>query len=252
MHGFGMLAGMRRGGHLSSAAAFLRQHGVLAFAPNVVPYNTVEARSAMWQQRINRVLDICKTDRVNLVAHSMGGLDARYLISVMGMHEVVNSLVTISTPHRGSFLADYIQSQPDRITTILADLANWLGSNALVDGTSDFETAVKQLSPQYIETEFNPAVQDHETVKYWSVAGQAGKGQQTPVNPVLKVFNSVLYDAEGPNDGMVSVKSAEWGEFLGPVEADHMQQVGLSFMAGKFSANDLFGRIAQLMVDAEF
>ncbi len=252
MHGFGMLAGIRRGGHLSTAAAFLRQHGVRAFSPNVVPYNTVEARSIMWKNRIERVMDLCKTDRVNLVAHSMGGLDARYLISEMGMHNSVNCLVTVSTPHRGSYLADYIQSQPERITSILTELANWLGSNALVDGESDFETAVKQLSPDYVCNQFNPAVPDNDSVMYWSIAGHAGKGENTPVNPVLRVFNSVLYDAEGPNDGMVSVKSAKWGNFLGPVEADHMQQVGLSFMAGKFSANDLFGRIAQLMVDKGF
>ena len=219
MHGFGMLAGIRRGGHLSTAAAFLRQRGVRAFSPNVTPYNTVEARCAMWKTRIEHVLDECRTDRVNLVAHSMGGLDARYLISVMGLHHVVNSLVTISSPHKGSYLATYLQSQPDRLTTIVTDFANWLGSNALVDGDSDFETAVKQLTPDYVEHEFNPSVPDHDSVKYWSIAGQAGKGPGTPINPVLRVFNSVLFETEGLNDGMVSVDSAEWGEFLGTIDA---------------------------------
>ncbi|NND71740.1 MAG: lipase [Rhodothermales bacterium] len=252
MHGFGMLAGIRRGGHLSTAAAFLRQRGVRAYSPNVTPYHTVEARSTMWKARIEHVLEECKTDRVNLIAHSMGGLDARYLISVMGLHTVVNSLVTLSSPHRGSYLATYLQSQPERLTTIVTEFANWLGSNALVEGNSDFETAVRQLTPDFVIHQFNPAVLDHPSVKYWSLAGQAGKGPATPINPVLRVFNSVLYEMEGNNDGMVSVESAKWGEFLGTVEADHMQQVGLSFMAGKFSANDIFSRIAALLVEYDF
>ncbi len=47
---------------------------------------------------------------VNIVAHSMGGLDARYLISHMSFSRVA-SLTTIATPHRGSSFMDYIQER---------------------------------------------------------------------------------------------------------------------------------------------
>ena len=46
--------------------------------------------------------------RVLIVAHSMGGLDARYMISRMGMEDHVAALLTITTPHRGSPYADWI------------------------------------------------------------------------------------------------------------------------------------------------
>ena len=45
MHGFGMLAGLRRLGHLHNEAMDLRSHGVPAYAPNVAPYNTVAVRA---------------------------------------------------------------------------------------------------------------------------------------------------------------------------------------------------------------
>ena len=91
MHGFGVLASIRRGGHLHEEAMSLRSHGVLAFAPNVAPYTVVPTRAAMWKERIERVLEETGADKVNLIAHSMGGLDARYLISRMGMHSRVAS-----------------------------------------------------------------------------------------------------------------------------------------------------------------
>src|SRR5580692_9842199 len=41
--------------------------------------------------------------RVHLFAHSMGGLDARWMISKLDVADQVLSLTTIGTPHRGSF-----------------------------------------------------------------------------------------------------------------------------------------------------
>ena len=48
---------------------------------------------------------------VNLIGHSMGGLDCRYLISQIPHSErtfVVKSLTTIATPHLGSSFADFL------------------------------------------------------------------------------------------------------------------------------------------------
>lgn len=46
---------------------------------------------------------------VNLVGHSMGGLDCRYLISQIQPKSFTPiSLTTISTPHRGSPFADFL------------------------------------------------------------------------------------------------------------------------------------------------
>lgn len=45
-------------------------------------------------------------DRVDIIAHSLGGLDSRYAIAKLGLAKHVRALVTIGTPHRGSPLAD--------------------------------------------------------------------------------------------------------------------------------------------------
>ncbi|MDX1429700.1 MAG: lipase, partial [Rhodothermales bacterium] len=131
MHGFGLLAGMRRGGHLYNAASYLRMHGVMAYAPNVVPYNTVAVRTGMWLERFTHVLSETGAEKLNLIAHSMGGLDARYLIAQCGLHDRVATLTTIATPHRGTHIAEFIVTRPERLRDLLADLADWLGTKAV-------------------------------------------------------------------------------------------------------------------------
>src|SRR4051812_21326872 len=48
-----------------------------------------------------------RDEKIIIFAHSMGGLDARYMISKLGMEDRVAALITITTPHRGSPYADW-------------------------------------------------------------------------------------------------------------------------------------------------
>ncbi len=91
---------------------------------------------------------------MNIIAHSMGGLDARYLISRLQPKGVdVRSLVTVATPHRGSALADYII---DGIGPVhLARLYR------LWEQSTGWEAAAfAQLTRRYMEDEFNPKTKD--------------------------------------------------------------------------------------------
>ncbi len=253
MHGFGMLAVFLRGGHMHDEAMYLRLRGVRAYAPNVSPYHTVPVRADMWKDRIFKILDETKKDRVNLIAHSMGGLDARYLISELQMHEVVASLVTVSTPHRGSSLADIVLERPERIQHWLSDAANWAGTNAMDEGSADFRQAVMDLTPSYVIETFNPSVPDHPDVRYWSYAGRAGKGTKMSINPLLRPMNVMLHNREGVNDGFVSVDSARWGTHLGPIDADHAQQIGIDLTpSSQFESTEFYADIAKMLGDEGF
>lgn len=252
MHGFGIGASFRREGHLHDEAMHLRSRGVRAVAPNVSPYNTVRARTATWDHRLKHVLDEARADRLFLIAHSMGGLDARYLISEMGWHEVVDVLVTVSTPHRGSSVARLILNQPEAVRNWLTDMADWVGSHILEDGSANIRQALEELTPEYVTETFNPAVPDHPDVEYWSYGCQAGKGTPIPIDPIFRFLNRSLYAEEGPNDGIVSVQSARWGRYLGTVDADHARQVGLSSgLAAPFNSNAFYASIAQTLADED-
>jgi triacylglycerol lipase len=250
MHGFGIGASFRRGGHLHDEAMHLRSRGVRAVAPNVSPYDTVRARCETWEKRLIRVLDETGADRLTLIAHSMGGLDARYLITKRGWHDTVDALVTVATPHRGSSVASFILEQPERVRKWLANMADWLGTHILEDGSANVRQALRELTPEHVENTFNEEVPNHPDVQYWSYGCQAGTGTDTPVDPIFRYLNNYLYEKEGVNDGIVSVQSARWGDYLGTVNADHARQVGIrSSLAAHFDSNEFYASIAQKLAN---
>ncbi len=250
MHGFGIGASIRRGGHLHAEAMHLRSRGVRAVAPNVSPYDTVTARCETWQERLTRVVDETHADQLSLIAHSMGGLDARYLISKKGWHDTVDTLVTVATPHRGSSVASLILEQPDAVRKWLANMADWLGTHILEDGSADIRQALRELTPEYVENTFNEEVPNHPDVQYWSYGCRAGTGTDIPIDPIFRYLNNYLFEHEGVNDGIVSVRSARWGEYQGTVDADHARQVGIrSRLAADFDSNEFYASIAEKLAD---
>ena len=253
MHGFGILAGFLRKGHLHDEAMSLRRRGVLAFAPNVAPYHTVPERAKMWERRLAHVLRETQAPKLNLVAHSMGGLDARYLISRQGLHERVATLTTVSTPHHGTYAATVLMQQPDLLRRLVAEVADWMGALVLEDATADFQQAVAELAPEHVTGAFNPAVPNHPAVRYWSYAGRAGKGTDVPISPLFRLLNHLIYAREGENDGYVSVESARWGTFLGTLDLDHGREIGLPPLPGNRAKSSAFYRsIVRMLADEGF
>lgn len=106
--------------------------------------------------------------------------------------------------------------------------------------------ALAQLMPQYLEEEFNPATPDvaetrvcaRELVpapyalrprpsdaasQYYWLAGSFPEERHPP--PLRQLARYLRDEEKGPNDGLVSVASAEWGTECGVVEADHNELV---------------------------
>jgi triacylglycerol lipase len=185
---------------------FLGGRGFRVLYPEVSPTGGVTERARQLREQILQ----WTAEPVNLIAHSMGGLDARYLISRLGLAERVRSLTTIATPHRGTFLADWFTANfRHRIPLLMALEA--FGMN--LDGFGDCRPAVCR--------EFNEATPDAPGVRYFSYGGEASLAR---LSPVLRRSWSIITPVEGANDGMVSVASARWGEYLGTMHADHFAQ----------------------------
>lgn len=154
--------------------------------------------------------------RVVIIAHSMGGLDARYMLAKLGMEKRVAALVTISTPHRGSPYADWC----------LKNLGKRLGGLKLmkllkldIDALSDLTTTSC--------ARFNDQIHDHPDVKYYSISA-ARKWHQTQA--FLLHSYKIILDREGENDGLVSISSAQWGEHLETWKADHWHVINRRIM----------------------
>ena len=155
--------------------------------------------------------------KVNLVAHSMGGLDARWWIGRLGGHAKVASLVTIGAPHRGTSVADWGARR------VGSALSGW----RLLREVGIDPTAFGDLTREACE-ERNALLAGEPEVPTFSYGG-ARPWWETAA-PLLPSFR-ILQRAEGPNDGLVSVWSARFGEYRGTVPADHFAQTGWHWTA---------------------
>ncbi|KND88898.1 Lipase 2 [Tolypocladium ophioglossoides CBS 100239] len=181
---------------------------------SVPPSDAIEARAAKLAADIAAASAFdpspspSRPTPVNIIAHSMGGLDARYMISHLlraTPNVRVASLTTISTPHRGSTFADYLLKEGAG-PIYLPKLYGVLQRAGL--GTKAFA----QLTTRYMADEFNPRTVDDPSVRYFSYGAVMN---EPPLLSPFRLSYRVIGEAEGPNDGLVSVDSSRWGTYEG-------------------------------------
>lgn len=224
-HGYGGFSMLISPSPMHKPCMRLREHGIIAFAPNIVPYATIDIRAEQWVEVIHKITYQYQFDRLNVVAHSMAGLDMRYAISHLNIVDKVASLTTIAAPHHGTSLAELILTAPNAIKEKLGDLANWFGENIYPSQKSDAVAAIKQLTREYISEVFNPTTPDSAEIPYFSYSAAVGKGTDEPLNPIYIVQNQLIYQQEGMNDSFVGVESAKWGEHLKTLKISHLEQI---------------------------
>lgn len=227
-HGYGAIASVIKPSPLHDAALLLRSHGIVAWAPNIVPYARIETRSEAWVQLLERILDEGGYDKVNIVAHSMGGLDIRHALVHAGIDKQVSSLTTIASPHHGTSLAEFALKTPNKLREKLGEFFDWVGNNIYPDIKSDALGPVEQLTREYICETFNPATPNSDRVSYYTYSAAVGEGTDTPINTLTRYQNHLIYSEEGLNDGFVSVESAKWGEHLKTIDLSHLEQMKLN------------------------
>ncbi|KAK4142056.1 triacylglycerol lipase [Dichotomopilus funicola] len=182
----------------------LTAHHAEVITTSVPPSGSIETRAAKLAEGIEAQ---AHGRSVNIVAHSMGGLDARYMISQLRPSSVdVKSLITVATPHHGSPFADYLLDGigPDYLPRLYE----------LWERTTGWEPrAFSQLTTRYMADEFNRKTPDVEGVRYFSY-GAAVKNKPPLLSP-FRHSHGVIEQLEGPNDGLVSVESSKWGTYKG-------------------------------------
>lgn len=197
---------------------------------------SVEERAVDLQTYLNNQPDV-KDRKVHLIAHSMGGLDSRYMISRLGMADRVISLTTLGTPHQGTSIADFDLS-------ILGGLLTVLDATRLVDLRGFFDLT-RLYSREFAQT----GVPDPQNVRYFSIAGLYEPGFVSL--DLLKPTHDFILKSEGPNDGLVSVASASFGTFLGTWPGDHFRLINwptnLLGTPGEFADHSIIDRYLGLV-----
>jgi triacylglycerol lipase len=191
----------------------LRENGVVIHLGNTDAWGTIESNAEMLKTTVDKILKETGKEKVNIIAHSKGGLDSRYLIWKYDYGDKVASLTTISTPHRGAVLADMILNlkslntkSAKRTLEDLVKLYNDVYPNIYTAGYDLTTTNMK---------EFNRMVTMDDKVFYQSIYSVMN-------NAADDLFFTASYDyikkEIGANDGLVSEYSARWGNNITKVE----------------------------------
>lgn len=175
----------------------------------------VETNAYQLKETIDKVLEKTGAEKINVVAHSKGGLDTRYLISTLGYGDKIASLTTLQTPHHGSKTVDWLMRFPRFITKTVGFL-----TSALYKILGDKKPAAHKCFELFTTQgakKFNEANPDNENVYYQSYAF------------VMKRFTSDIFmclpslvvgSLEGENDGLLPPSAVMWGEFKGIVRSN--------------------------------
>ncbi len=216
---------------------FLRKQNVTVYASNQDGLGTVANNAAQLKEEILSILAKEGCDKVNLIAHSKGGLDARFMISQLGMEDHVVSLTTLSTPHHGSGLSAKLLTMPLFMAKTIAFFMNTFYA-LLGDRQPDILRLGQELTTQAME-DFNQAVPNADSVYYQSFSSTA---------PHKKAFLRFIpyqisrYCEQDDTDGMVAVRSSRWGNYRGSMSAelDHFKMVGVYGSKKKLTGVGLF------------
>lgn len=198
----------------------LKRLGAKIYYANQEALGTIEYNGEDIRKRIFEILEENDCDKVNIIAHSKGGLDARYAISILGMEDYVASLTTISTPHRGVKMVDYLCHLPDGLYRWVAKIFDtYFGK--LGDKCPNFYDATRAFSTIQSK-EFNEKVKDSEKVYYQSYTTVLKNIFSDYILFIPYIFIKRL---EGENDGLVSIESAKWGDFKGVIRNPHLRGI---------------------------
>lgn len=212
--------------YFKGIASHLKEHGFEVYPTSVSFAADVDTRAQDLRREVERILAATAQSKVHIIAHSMGGLDARHMIVNENMADKVASLTTLGTPHLGASIADWALANGfDKIIETLRKVIN-------LEGCKSLTFAVCR--------EFNEAARNAEALNpvfYQTYAG-AQKRELTFL-PFQKTWQ-IVYEREGDNDGLVSLASQKWLPELRadngviktiprhelPFPADHVNQMG--------------------------
>lgn len=258
----------------------LESDGHQVVVASMDPFNSTSIRGNQLLQQVQVALVKTGAAKVNLVAHSQGGLDARYVASVIP--ERIGAVFTVSTPHMGAHIADVLLQRAPGFTVELAKaFFKAVGRPVYGDVAedADLKACLESLTTDSVDR-FNRKYPDHPLVSYYSIAGRSGSAlaeeecfapkappfitklakHVDPIDALLylnhKVVGGSLLDPE-PNDGVVRVDSTKWGTWLGCVPADHWDEIGQLFgdSPGKdnpFDHVELYRDVAKFLVSRGF
>lgn len=207
----------------------LRDYGATVYVTTVSQFNSTEMRGEQLIDQIETIVAISGKPKVNLIGHSHGGLDVRYVAAVRP--DLVASVTSVGSPHKGADLADFLAANIRGGSfgeAVLAAFANSLGDVlAFLTGHSNPQDAIAALGsltsagvatfnasyPQGVPTtSCGEGAFSVNGIRYYSWSGTGILTNALDVSDGLMALTSLFYDMA--NDGLVDRCSSHLGDVI--------------------------------------
>lgn len=203
----------------------LAESGERVYIADTDGFGTIEGNAEQLRAFVLRVLEACEVDKVNIIAHSKGGLDAKYMITHLGMEEHVASLTTLCTPHRGSIIASRIWQLPQWIKRTCAFFIDTTYRLLLRDKAPNSMRACEQLLYRHEDDE---TVAFSHAVYAQSYSSTLHRGKDCFLMSIPRYLYKKYEDID--NDGLVCSHSARFAHYRGEcldISVSHVQIIDL-------------------------
>ncbi len=197
----------------------LRIQGYTVYVSRVDAVGSIENNAAQLKEEILSIAEKTGARKVNLIAHSKGGLDAKYMMEYLNMAGHVASLTTLCTPHKGSPVATGILRVPSILLKPVAKVVD-IVFRLLGDQHPDSMAACHQL--QLVQGDLDREtlhLADHVYCQSFSATMKRGRGKADFVMRIPMLFSRYM-DKDGESDGLVPRDSAIFGVYRGDVMDD--------------------------------
>ena len=223
----------------------LRIQGHHVYKSNVDGVGTIENNASMLKEEILSILEKEKVDKVNIIAHSKGGLDSKYMIQQLGMEDHVASLTTLCTPHKGSPIAENILKLPKWILKFIAFWVN-LVYKIFGDKHPDSLKVCEQLSP--VNSYLTETISISDKVYTQCYSTTLNKSKDDFVMGIPLAFSHHFEKKD--SDGVVSNDSAKFGEYHGSAINDSVSHSEIiDFMVNKKKKDKIYSFYSSLCED---
>ncbi len=216
----------------------LEQNGATVYYGNHQSAASVMDSAEELARRIDEITQKTGCEKVNVIAHSKGGLDIKTAVALGGMADKVASITTINTPHRGCEFAEYLMGKaPESLKENVADAYN-TALHQLGDPDPDFIAAVTDLTASGCKV-IEDATKNFDFRGhgiYTQSVGSCMKQAASGTFPLNMSYHLVKY-FDGRNDGLVGEDSFRWGEDYEFLENTHMRGISHGDMIDLNRAN---------------
>jgi len=234
--------------------SYLEAKNATVFTTEVSQLNSTEVRGEQLIAQIETITAITGKAKVNLIGHSHGGLDVRYVAAVRP--DLVASVTSVGTPHKGADLADYLEENfEDGSFTqgVLAFFAESLGTViGLVSGTTNPQDGLGALGslsssgtaafnasyPQGVPgSSCGEGASSVGGIRYYSWSGTGVLTNVLDISDVAMGLTSLFYSES--NDGLVGRCSSHLGDVIRDnYYQNHLDEVNQAFgLVSPFDTN---------------